>query len=978
MRRGSSLRLMALAVVAVALGVRGPVIAEAPRASESQAKATPATPPVATTSVASVPAAKSVEFETQVVPILLRRCSGCHNPSDNAGGLNLLSREAALAGGKSGEPAIKPGDLDNSYAITRIEAGEMPPPGKTKPLSPGDLDVLKHWIASGAAWPKDRTLSLFEMTTDTRGGRDWWSLKPPVRPTVPTVKNPSWIRTPVDAFVLAKLEERGLEPSPEADRATLIRRATLDLLGLPPSPDKVREFVADKSPDAYERLIDRLLASPHYGERWGRHWMDVVRFAESDGKETNQHRDNAWPYRDYVIDSFNADKPYTQFITEQLAGDQMGAGAATGFLVAGATDNVKSPDVELTRMQRLGDLDDMESTTAGAFLGLTVGCAKCHDHKFDAISQHDYYALQAIFAGVQHGERDINMQQSDETRRKREELEGQIAAAEQTRKALAANLEPLAQVGASAASSGRSRPRVHPLGNVDRFAPVQARFVRFTVRQTNNLEPCLDELEIFSAEAQPRNVALASAGGVASASGVFANGTFPLHQLSHINDGRFGNSWSWISNEIGRGWVQIELRQPALIDRVAWARDREGLFTDRLAVSYVIEVATEPGKWQVVATSDDRHPYQAGAKPELSPADQLPPAQAAERKVLDARIAALNKELAKYKPQKVYAGVFERPEPTYRLYRGEPMQRREEVQPGAIVAVGKPLEFTPGTPEAERRMGLARWIADASNPLTARVMVNRIWHYHFGRGLMPQPSDFGFNGGHPSHPELLDWLATEFMTTGWRMKHIHRLILLSSAYRQADKIRPNAAAVDGGNVFLWRFSPRRLEAEAIRDSILSASGALDLTMGGPGFDLFEPNNNYSKVYVPKQSFGPADWRRMVYQSKPRMQFDSTFGAFDCPDSAQPLAKRNASTTALQALNLLNGPFVIQQADLFAKRLVREAPGIVSAQVERAFWLAFGRAPDADEQRAADALISADGLPIFCRAILNANELVYLP
>ena len=335
----------------------------------------------------------------------------------------------------------------------------------------------------------------------------------------------------------------------------------------------------------------------------------------------------------------------------------------------------------------------------------------------------------------------------------------------------------------------------------------------------------------------------------------------------------------------------------------------------------------EPGKWQVVATSDDRHPYQAGAKPEEPSADQLPPAKAAERKA-----ARRQDRLVGEAAQPNYVRKWSMPGCSKNRKRpigctvANRCSAREEINPGAIAAVGRALAFAPFAPDAERRLALARWIADESNPLTARVMVNRIWHYHFGRGLMPQPSDFGFNGGHPSHPALLDWLATEFVAGGWRMKSIHRLILLSSTYRQASRIRPEAAAIDGADTLLWRFRTRRLPAETIRDSILAVSGELDLTMGGPGFDLFEPNNNYAKVYIPKQAFGPADWRRMVYQSKPRMQFDSTFGAFDCPDSAQPIGKRNTSTTALQALNLLNGPFVIQQADFFAKRLVREAPG----------------------------------------------------
>ena len=346
---------------------------------------------------------------------------------------------------------------------------------------------------------------------------------------------------------------------------------------------------------------------------------------------------------------------------------------------------------------------------------------------------------------------------------------------------------------------------------------------------------------------------------------------------------------------------------------------------------------------------------------------------------LTSKIDFLTAELAKVQPQKVYAGTFAEPkEPTYRLNRGDPMQRREQMSPGAIAAVGKPLALDSNAPEASRRLALARWIADEQNPLTARVMVNRIWHYHFGQGLMRNPSDFGFNGGRPSHPELLDWLATEFMAGGWRMKPIQRLIVLSSAYRQSNQINPRAAEIDGTNSLLWRFRSRRLEAEPIRDSVLAVSGALDMKMGGPGFDVFEPNDNYVKVYVPKQIFGPAEWRRMIYLSKPRMQFDATFGAFDCPDSAQPLAKRNSSTTAIQALNLLNAPFMTQQAELFAKRLEHESPADATGQVKRAFWLAFGRPPDADEEHGALALVSKEGLPTLCRALLNANEFIYLP
>jgi hypothetical protein len=325
-----------------------------------------------------------------------------------------------------------------------------------------------------------------------------------------------------------------------------------------------------------------------------------------------------------------------------------------------------------------------------------------------------------------------------------------------------------------------------------------------------------------------------------------------------------------------------------------------------------------------------------------------------------------------------YVGQFKEPsEPTFRLHRGEPMQRREEVAPTAIAAVGMSLALTQDTPEAKRRLALANWIADRNNPLTARVMVNRIWHYHFGQGLMHNPSDFGFNGGKPSHPELLDWLATEFMAGGWQLKHIHRLVMLSNAYRQSGNNNSQAAAIDGGNALLWRYGHRRLEAEPIRDILLVVSGSLDLSMGGPGFDLFEANKNYVKVYTPKEDFGPAEFRRMIYFQKPRMQQDGTFGVFDCPDSAQPVAKRNISTTALQALSLLNSPFVVQQSQKFAERLEREAPGSIAAQVKRAFKIAFGREPDDAEQQAAESLIAKESLREFCRAMLNSSELVFI-
>jgi hypothetical protein len=797
--------------------------------------------------------------------------------------------------------------------------------------------------------------------SDTK--RDHWSFRPVARPPLPRVGDAHWPRNPVDHFVLARLEKEGLAPAPEADRATLIRRLKFDLIGLPPTPEEVDAFVADSRADAYERLVERYLGSPQYGERWARHWLDVVRFAESHGFEMNQPRPNAWPYRDWVIRSLNEDKPYDRFVAEQLAGDALSADAATGFLVAGPWDQVKSPDVGLTAQQRADELNDMVSTTGSTFLGLTVGCARCHDHKFDPISMTDYYGLKAIFAGVQHGERPINAGDAGLRRRDAEELRRQIAK-------LSAELEALEPLAQPEGPAGRRAP-VNPRRNVERFAPVKARFLRFTVLATNSAEPCIDELEVFTAGPEPRNVALAGAGTKATASSTLPG--HAIHKLEHINDGQYGNSRSWISNEPGRGWVQLELKEPVVVDRVVWGRDREGKFTDRLPTQYRIEVEGEPGSWKTVASSDDRARPGAGKPPPgLSEEDRVTHARLTEqRDALDRRFAALAR------PEMAYGGTFAAPEVTYRLHRGEALQKREVIAPAAPAAFGDRLALPEDSPEQHRRVALAKWITDPKNPLTARVLVNRLWHYHFGTGLVATPSDFGHNGARPSHPELLDWLASEFVERGWSQKHIHRLIVLSATYRQASAANPKALTADAGSRLLWRYPPRRLEAEAMRDAVLAVSGNLDARMGGPGFDLFEPNTNYVKVYTPKKAFGPPEWRRMVYQNKPRMQLDDVFGSFDCPDAGQIAPRRTSSTTALQALNLLNSRFVVHQSGIFAERLRREAGDDPAAQVRRGLRLAFQREATAEEIAAATKLVRDHGLAAFCRALLNANEFLYV-
>jgi mono/diheme cytochrome c family protein len=902
--------------------------------------------------------------------ILTNFCLKCHGPDQPKGGLDLSRRAAALKGGKSGVVLV-PNSPAESMLIDKIVDGEMPPRAA---LAPAQVETIRAWVQAGAHYPS-------EPLTLPRAGPDWWSLHPIRRVIVPFPDKPhlAWIKNPIDAFVLAKLTSAGLEPAPEAPRATLIRRLSFDLTGLPPSPEAVDRFVADPNPFAYEALVEQFLASPHYGERWARHWLDVVRFGESEGYETNLPRPNAWPFRDYVIRAFNRDTPFPRFVLEQLAGDTLDSPdgpdwltlAATGFLVGGAHDVVGNQTLDGMLQQRADDLDDMITATGTAFLGLTLQCARCHDHKFDPISQKDYYGVQAILAGVNHAERAVPRPDSEARRLQATALQAELAAIE-TR---LDSTEPLAQPRLNRPA----RAMVNSRRNVDRFAPVRAQSVRLTILATNNhTEPCLDEVEVYSAATAggppPRNVAAASAGGHASASSEYPNAA--IHKIAHLNDGQNGNSRSWISNSPGKGSVTLSWPQAVTIDRVIWGRDREEAYRDRLPIEYELEAALEPGRWQVVASSRDRVPFASQAEP--SPGQSMASLDQ-ERASLRKRQAEVRTRLAELSTtMKVYAGTFSQPGKSHLLLRGDPTRKGPEVRPAAVAVLNPPLVLDPQSPESSRRSALARWIADPANPLPARVMVNRVWHYHFGRGIVATPSDFGFNGTPPSHPDLLDWLARAYLEGGWRLKPIHRMILTSATYRQSSRLDQKAAATDRDNRLLWRMTPRRLEAESIRDAILTASGMLDTQMGGPGYNVWEKNTNYVAIYKPRADLNGDALRRMVYQFKPRSQGDPTFAAFDCPDAALPVPRRNVSTTALQALNLLNSDFVIRQAKHFTERLESEAGPDPASQARRAFRLAFGRDPSEHELAAAVSLIKSHGAAALCRALYNANEFIYVP
>ena len=544
------------------------------------------------------------------------------------------------------------------------------------------------------------------------------------------------------------------------------------------------------------------------------------------------------------------------------------------------------------------------------------------------------------------------------------ETEKALAAARVEESALAGAVDDFRKKAALIAGTKATRPAVNAMRNEETFAPVDAVAVRFTIGATNSAEPCIDELEVF--DAAGKNVAL---GGKPSASGTYPGSA--IHKLEHINDGKFDNERSWISNTAGKGWVQIEFPAKVRIARIVWGRARNGVFKDRLATQYTIEAATEPGKWQPISSSDDREPF-SGKEDFLA---KLTPADADAARKAHANLAAVQKRIAKLSSaNNGWLGTFSQPGKTHRLYRGEPMQKREVVAPDTLSVLGT-LGLAVEEPEQKRRIALAEWIASPHNPLTARVMVNRLWQTTFGTGLVDTPSDFGANGTRPTHPELLDWLADEFVTHGWSVKHIQRLLFLSAAFQQSSAPNTIAAQLDASGRLLWRYTPRRLDAEAIRDSILAVSGALDLKMGGPGFSLMDVNPEYVRHYFAKEKYTPAEFRRMVYQQRIRQTTDSVFGSFDCPDGSSVTPQRSRSNTPLQALNLFNSTFVLQQADILAKRLATEPSP--EAQAALAFRLFYSRPPDAVEQSTSAAMIREHGVQSFARAMFNTSEFLFV-
>ena len=910
----------------------------------------------------SLSQAAPVDFVREVRPILEKHCYSCHGPEKQKGGLRLDIKEAAFKGGDDHAPNIRPGDPEKSPLLAFVSGKEkdlqMPPKGER--LSSEHVGILARWIQEGATWPDGVDSAKLE------NKRDLWSLKPIASPTPPTPRNPLWARHPIDQFILARLEKEGLEPAPEVDRTRWLRRVTLDLTGLPPTPEQIAAFQADPSPNAYASAVDALLSSPRYGEHWAQHWLDVVRYADTHGFEVNTERPNAWPYRDYVIDAFNADLPYDQFIRDQIAGDAEKKDAATGFLV---TASVLLPgqigaDDASKRLARQDALDEIVVNTSQTFLGLSVGCARCHDHKFDPISARDYYSMQSFFAGVEYGARFLYTPEAQSARKEGQRLSEEIAGIE----------KKLAQY-VPIALSGNKRPALNARLNADRFAPTKAKRVRFTILSTNNAEPCLDEVEVFNTEGV--NVALASCGTTASASGQLI--VADQHDLRYLHDGKSGDRRSWKSNENGQGWVILEFPQEHRIDRVVWSRDRQGKLLDHTPSNYRIEIASESGEWQTVADASDRLPPdpKRKTKPGEFSTDGLVGEELQQARGLMQQKTKLTAQLNRaLEDQRVFSGVFRAPDAIHLLYRGDPEQPKDPVVPAIPEVLGQ-VRLPGDAPEQDRRLALAQWLSSPQNPLTARVIVNRVWQWHFGTGLVETASDFGKMGLKPSHPELLDWLAGDFIQNGWSLKHLHKAIVLSATYRQSTQANPVAAAKDADARLLWRFPPRRLEAENIRDAMLAVAGNLNLKMYGRGFNLFHQRGGLSG-FTPVEVLTPENSRRMVYAHKVRREPDAVFGAYDCPDAGQSTARRRESTTPIQALNLLNSRFTLQQAATFASRLAAECGPEPAAQVQRAYQLAFGRPPLPEELQDASAIVKTHGAAPLCRALFNSNEFLFIP
>jgi hypothetical protein len=892
-------------------------------------------------------------FEHDIRPILKVHCLHCHGEADQReGGLDLRLRRFMAEGGDSG-PAIEPGKPRESLLLDRLASGEMPPGDKRLP--PAEVATIERWIAQGAPTLRNEPSKWTPDVAFTEEERGFWSFQPIGHPKSPVVKRTQLIRTPIDAFVLSQLEAKGLSFSPEAPPSALIRRAYFDLLGLPPSPAEVDAFVADKAPDAYERLIDRLLQRPEYGERWGRHWLDIAGYADSDGYTTQDVvRPYAYKYRDYVIRAFNADKPLDEFIREQLAGDELLGGnlktrepadieklVATGFLrMAPDGTGAGSADASVARNQVVADTLKIVSSS---LLGLTVGCAECHDHKYDPILQEDYYRLRAVFEPALDWKnwrapagRLIPLATKPELKLSLE-LEAEAKKVDDARKKLADEF-----IAATFEEELTKQPKESqaPLREAF-FTPAAKRkpAQRKLLKDEPSLNVTVGSLYLFD---RPREAALSRA-KARRALGV-------KHLVAQVSEKAV------MAAPFGK-------RAPLRAARAANASSRSAQ-QQALLKAYPA----------VLVTAESLAQFDAAAGKEIAALDQE--VERCEGQISTRALSKLTEQAAairarKPKPDFVHAltEVPGRVPTTYLFYRGQFTQPKQTVAPGeprilaAKTSMDIPLKDK-RLPTSGRRLALARQLTDPEHPLVSRVLANRIWLLHVGRGLVNTPADFGKLGERPSHPELLDWLARELTGGGWKLKRLHKLIMTSTVYRQASARRPPLDSVDPDNRLLARMNVRRAEAEAIRDSILAVCGKLSSKRFGTpvpvmpdevgqiviGIDTRDSAGRPSGKTV---SLGDDAFRRSIYVQVRRSMPLGMLETFDAPTmtSACNCESRSSSTVAPQSLILMNSEFLHEQSQLLAERLAREAAE-PAARVDLAWKLAFARLPRPEERQAA--------------------------
>ncbi len=767
-----------------------------------------------------------IDFLRDIKPVLASRCLICHGPSQQMNGLRLDRREDAMRGGYSG-PVIRPGDSASSklYAlITKgIQAGDkrlvMPP---SDPLASRETDLIRRWIDQGAAWPKEAEVHAKAPVRPLP-----WSFTPVRRPNMPALPGTGWVRNPIDAFIMAKLGSLHVDPSPEAAKTTLMRRVYLDLIGLPPTADQAATFLADQRADAYERLVDQLLQSPHYGEKWARQWLDLARYADSEGGIQDYVRPYAWRYRQWVIDALNQDMPFDQFTIEQMAGDLLPGSTPRQKIAAGFHRNTvtsREGGIDLEEL-RFAQLVDRTNTVGTTWLGLTIGCAQCHDHKYDPIRQSDYYRLLAFFQNA---------------------LEVDIEA-------------PLpGELGPYRRYIGEYRSQRRAL--LDQY-------------DVAKLQPAWEDDMRYSGANPGKRTDLDAA-------------------------------YDRFCKQIDNG--------PKMLQKPSASRTQRE--QDTLSDYFVRNPGTAIG-------------------------DKLKP--------MAEKLTALS---AKYPPLSLIMSLAEdtRREPTFLRIRGNFKDTGIEVTPGAPEALR-----APSANQLPDRLALARWLVSPENPLTARVAVNRMWQELFGRGLVSTSEDFGTQGEKPTHPELLDWLATEFVERGWSRKAICRLIVTSATYRQGSGLRPDLANRDPENALLARQSRLRLPAELIRDAALQASGLLLDTVGGESVRPPQPEGVTDLVYSFNwaESSGRSRYRRGIYVQTQRTALYPLLMNFDSPDRTVTCSRREVSNTPLQALNLMNDPVFTELAQALAARVLQEARG-ENDRIERAFRLCFSRSPGTTERDAA--------------------------